>query len=240
MGQNLIVVLVGETGSGKSFISRELLPKYPNVEIITKYTTRKPRLDEKNVRDVHAGLTIKEVMEMDYHYMNCLNGEHYGLKKEEFDRAFQKGKIPFVDISNEKAYLSIVRDYPNQVLLLKVVPYFEEDTMKETFERQKRDPKEFEQRKSALQEPLTDWTYQYDNMREVVNPYFLRNIPKEISANVLLRRLESVIGEECNANLGASLAKVNDGSNAVYKYLYYYSKSRPLDKEMTIKKQNQK
>lgn len=43
MKNNLIIVLVGESGSGKSFIMREILSKYPNINIIPKYTTRKKK-----------------------------------------------------------------------------------------------------------------------------------------------------------------------------------------------------
>lgn len=57
---DLIIILVGETGSGKSFISRELLNKYPNIEIITKYTTRKSRIDEKRVFDVKGNMSLVE------------------------------------------------------------------------------------------------------------------------------------------------------------------------------------
>ncbi len=72
------------------------------------------------------------------------------------DDSLAKGKIPVVDLSSEESYLQIVNDYPNKVLLLKVVPYLDEDSMKETFERQERESQEFNQRKDALTNPLTD------------------------------------------------------------------------------------
>ena len=56
--------------------------------------------------------------------------------------------------------------------------------MKETFDRQGRDSKEFIQRKDALINPLTEWANNYQNMREVINPSFLRNCPLEVSINV--------------------------------------------------------
>ena len=58
------------------------------------------------------------------------------------------------------------------VLLLKVDSYFDEDSMKDTFERQGRNHLEYEQRKSVLENPLTNWVYNYKNMHEIVNPYF--------------------------------------------------------------------
>lgn len=230
----LIIVIVGETGSGKSFISRNLLTRYPNIEIITKYTTRKSRSDEDNVLDVQGDVYINDINQMNYHYINPLNQEHYAFKKKEIDDSLSKGKIPCIDLSSEEAYLQIVEDYPNKVLLLKVVPYLDEESMKETFERQGRDSYEFNQRKDALINPQTAWAYNYSNMREIINPTFLRNCPLEVSVNVLSKRIESIITDECKKDLGFSYIIDSKISNGLYEYLYFYSKNRPVDKEMTL------
>ncbi len=230
----LIIIIVGETGSGKSFISRELLSRYPNIEIITKYTTRKSRSDEKNVLDVKGDVSFEDINHMEYQYVNRLNQEHYAFKKKEIDDSLANGKIPCIDLSSEEAYLQIVKDYPNKVLLLKVVPYLDEDSMRETFERQGRDSREFNQRKDALINPLTSWAYNYTNMREIINPSFLRNCPKEVSINVLSKRLENVINGECKKNLGFSYYLNNKTADSLYEYLYFYSKNRPIDKEMNL------
>ena len=231
---DLIIIIVGETGSGKSFVSRELLTKYPNIEIITKYTTRKSRSDESNVSDVKGDISLEEIKQMNYQYINRLNQEHYAFKKQEIDNSLANGKIPCIDLSNEESYLQICHDYPNKVLLLKVVPYLDEDSMKESFEKQGRDSKEFLERKDALTNPLTDWAYNYENMREVINPSFLRNCPLEVSINVIAKRLESIICDECKKELGFSFVSNIKSSNELYEYLYFLSKNRPIDKEMTI------
>ncbi len=237
MGNNsndLIIIIVGETGSGKSFVSRELLTKYPNLEIITKYTTRKSRTDEANVSDVKGDVSFDDICQMNYQYTNRLNLEHYAFKKADIDNSLARGKIPCIDLSNEESYLQICSDYPNRVLLLKVVPYLDEDSMKETFEKQGRDSKEFSQRKDALKNPLTEWAYNYQNMREVINPSFLRNCPLEVSINVLTKRLETIICDECKKDLGFSLISDNKVSNGLYEYLYFLSKNKPVDRELTL------
>ncbi len=231
---DLIIVIVGETGSGKSFVSRELISRYPNIEIITKYTTRKSRTDERNVKDVKGDVSLEEINRMNYQYINRLNQEHYAFKKEEIDSTLARGKIPCIDLSNEDSYLQIVNDYPNRVLLLKVVPYLDEESMKKSFERQGRDEKEFRERKEALANPLTDWAYKYQNIREIINPSFLRKCPIEVSINVLYKRLESIIREECNKDLGFTFALDNKISNGLYDYLYFLSKNRPKDTELTL------
>ncbi len=231
---DLIIVIVGETGSGKSFISRELLTKYPNVDIITKYTTRKSRVDEAGVLDVKGNISIDDIGKMDYGYINRLNHEHYAFRKQDIDTSLAKGKIPCIDLSSEESYLQLCRDYPNKVLLLKVVPYLDEESMRETFERQGRDSKEFNQRKEALSNPLTDWAYNQQNMREIINPSFLRNCPLEVSINVLVKRLEAIICDECKKDLGFSFRTTSKASNTLYEYLYSLSKNRPVDKELTL------
>ena len=231
---DLIIVIVGETGSGKSFISREILTKYPNIEIITKYTTRKSRADETNVLDIKGDVSFNDICQMNYRYINRLNLEHYAFKKVDIDNSLVKGKIPCIDLSNEESYLQICRDYPNKVLLLKVVPYLDEDSMKETFEKQGRDSNEFSQRKDALTNPLTGGVYNYQNMREVINPSFLRNCPLELSINVLTKRLETIICHECKKALGFSFTSDSKVSNGLYEYLYFLSKNRPVDKELTL------
>ncbi len=71
-------------------------------------------------------------------------------------------------------------------------------------------------------------------MREIINPSFLRNCPIEVSINVLFRRLESVVHEECKKDLGFSHGSDSKISNGLYEYLYFYSKNRPIDKEMSL------
>lgn len=226
--KNLIIVITGETGSGKSYLERYIFPQYPNIEVLSKYTTRKPRIDEENVKDVHAGLSKDEVAAMDYTYINPLNNETYGIKKEDIDESLSRGKIPCVDLSNEEAYIKMLEDYPNSILILKIVPCFDEESMKDTFERQGREASEFAIRRSALVSPLTNWVYKYPNMREIINPYFMRSLSDSLSSSVVAHRLESILNDECHLDLGVSIARDNNYMG-IYKYLYYYSKHRPVD-----------
>lgn len=238
--KNLIIVITGETGSGKSYLERFILPSYPNIEIVSKYTTRNPRTDETGVMDVHAGLSREDIESMDYTYVNSLNGEAYGIKRTEIDEVLSNGKIPCVDFSNEQAYLKMLEDYPNSLLILKIIPYFDEESMKDTFDRQGREPLEFETRKQALKSPLTNWVYKYDNMREVVNPYFMRSIPESISKNIIAHRIEAIISDECRRDLGASLLDEDSKYMGLYHYLYYYSKNRPVDNAMSLSSKEMK
>lgn len=232
---DLIIVVVGETGSGKSWMMKEVLSKYPNIRIIKKYTTRKSRVDERNNIETQGNMSFEEVSQMQYTYVNPKNKELYGFKFDDINSAINDGLIPCLGVSDEQAYLSISNDFSDKrTLLLKVVPYFDEESMKDTFDTQGRDPLEFEQRKSVLEEPLTDWAYNYKNMREVINPYFLRKVPSNISTDVIVKRIEHIIQNECQTNLGASFIE-NNNFSGIYNYLYSYSKNRPIDQELVFK-----
>ena len=62
----LIIIITGETSSRKSFIARKVLLQYPNVRPVTKYMTRKSRVDEVNKKDVLGDIPIEEVLKMGY------------------------------------------------------------------------------------------------------------------------------------------------------------------------------
>lgn len=49
---------------------------------------------------------------------------------------------------------------------------------------------------------------------------------------MLTRRLEHIILDECHRDLGATYYL--DNANGLYDYLYYYSKNRPVDSEISI------
>lgn len=228
----LLIVLTGESGSGKSYIQRDLLSKYPNVDIITKYTSRKSRIDENNVVDTIGNVPINEMRKMDYTYINPHNHEIYGFLKEDIDSSLQNKRIPCIAPSDEETYKKLLEDYPNKIVLLKIIPYYNEETMKDVFEKQGRTLSEFLERKQVLASPLTEWTENCHNMRKIINPYFTRSLSLEVSNDIIFTRLEFILDKELHQDLGASYS--TGISKGIYDYLYYYSKNRPIDREFTI------
>ncbi len=230
----MIVVVTGETGSGKSYIARNLLPQYPNIETIQKLTTRAPRSDEDGVVDIKGNATEEEVLSLEYHYQNKMNGQYYGFSKTKIEESMEQGKIPCIIISSEETFDQLVEDFPDQVLLLNVLPYFSEETLEDIFMRQGRDTKEFEERKSSIKRPITMWADWKHNSRKISNPYFLRNCSPSIAQDVVVRRIENVFSE-CKADLGATLLKEDSKkSHGLYSYLYELSERRPMDAPLSI------
>lgn len=235
MNNDLIIIVVGETGSGKSWIMNHILSKYQNIKMVKKYTTRKSRIDERENSESQGNMSIQEIEQMKYTYVNPINKELYGIKFDDINNALNNNLIPCLEISNEDVYLSILNDFSDKrILLLKVVPYFDEESMKDTFEKQGRNPIEFEQRKSVLQNPLTDWVYDYKNIREIANPYFLRNCPPDVSNDVIVKRIENILKYELNIDLRESYIG-NSNYMGLYRYLYVYSNNKPKDEKFDFK-----
>jgi len=119
MKKNQLIIAV--VGGGESYITREILPIFPKIKVIPKYPTKIVSQYDGCSWD----MTEEQMKTMDYrdvHYVGPLNYQSYGFKKEEIDAALEEGMSPCIDLFSEETYLELKEDYPNQVLLLKVVP----------------------------------------------------------------------------------------------------------------------
>lgn len=80
-----MIVLVGESGSGKSTIEKELQSKYGYKKIVS-YTTRQPRIGEKDGVDYHFVTPdeFEEMVEIGYMAEHATyNGWQYGIAKQD-------------------------------------------------------------------------------------------------------------------------------------------------------------
>lgn len=82
-----MIILVGESASGKSTIEKELVDKYHFRKIVT-YTTRSPREGEKDGIDYHF-ISEDEFLNLESKNFFCetaqYNGWHYGTAREDCD-----------------------------------------------------------------------------------------------------------------------------------------------------------
>jgi guanylate kinase len=99
---NKIIILTAPSGAGKTSITRFLLQKYPQLAFSVSAATRPPRDNEKNGVDYYFlsneafnhKITENEFVEWEMVY----EGKYYGTLKSEFQRIWQMGKTPILDI----------------------------------------------------------------------------------------------------------------------------------------------
>ncbi len=112
------------SGGGKTSIIKPLLKKYPEIEFSVSATTRAMRTGEVNGKD-YFFLSRQEFevliatggfVEHEYFFDN-----HYGTLKHEVDRALTAGHSMIFDVDVNGA-LSIKKMYPNESVLIFIVP----------------------------------------------------------------------------------------------------------------------
>lgn len=124
MNKPKLFAFASPSGGGKTSIIKPLLKKYPEMEFSISATTRGMRPGEVNGRD-YFFLTKKEFealvaaggfVEHEYFFEN-----YYGTLKREVDRALAAGHSMIFDV-DVKGALSIRKTYPNDAVLIFIVP----------------------------------------------------------------------------------------------------------------------
>ncbi|MEO5999708.1 MAG: guanylate kinase [Chitinophagaceae bacterium] len=99
---NKIIILTAPSGAGKTSITRFLLQKYSQLAFSVSAATRSARDNEKNgvdyyfmsVDEFNQKIRNNEFVEWEMVY----DGKYYGTLKSEFNRIWENGQIPILDI----------------------------------------------------------------------------------------------------------------------------------------------
>lgn len=99
---NKIIILTAPSGAGKTSITRFLLQKYSQLAFSVSAATRFPRDNEKNGMDYYF-MSIdefnKKIKDNEFvEWEMVYEGKYYGTLKSEFNRIWQNGKVPILDI----------------------------------------------------------------------------------------------------------------------------------------------
>lgn len=112
---NKIILLVGDSGSGKDFVL-SIANEYDNIEIIKRLISRDPRDGEDDSISSIFSVPIEDIKKTDYYYEGAEAGRWYGIERSRLDEALAWGKSPMVVCPNYENYLQILRDYPERVV----------------------------------------------------------------------------------------------------------------------------
>lgn len=154
LNPNKIFVLMGDSGSGKTFFINNVASRYSNMSVIQRQSSRKVREGEENSIEIKAGLPERDVKKLDYVYSidkgvkGFLQKATYtGFSKADIDMAFAQGHSSIV-IADTDTYQRLKFDYPGRVIPIYISRnYSSEEEFEHALKEGGRSPEEIELRK---------------------------------------------------------------------------------------------
>ncbi len=143
-----LLVISAPSGAGKTTIAHYLLQKYPFLQFSVSATTRPKRPGEEHGKDYlflsreQFEQLIREGKLLEY---ERIFGHYYGTLRESVEQALAAGKVLVFDV-DVKGALSIQRAYPQDTLLIFVVPPDFATLEQRLRQRQTENEEELEQR----------------------------------------------------------------------------------------------
>ncbi len=112
---NKIILLVGDSGSGKDFVL-DVVSRYETIEVVKRFISRDPRDKEQNSISSIFSVPTSEIQRLNYYYEGVEKGNWYGINKKDLDIILQSGKPPIVICPNYENFLQIMEDYNGNVV----------------------------------------------------------------------------------------------------------------------------
>ena len=122
---NKIIILTAPSGAGKTSITNYLLLKFSRLAFSVSASTRTPRSNEKNgvdyyfisLAEFNRKIQNNEFVEWEMVY----EGKYYGTLKSEFNRIWDAGRLPVLDI-DVKGAIHVQQQYPDSTYSLFIEP----------------------------------------------------------------------------------------------------------------------
>lgn len=126
--RGLIITISAPSGAGKSTICERLINEMPNLKMSISYTTRKPRVNEKNGENYYfidkdtfqSMINSNEFIEWAEVY-----GNYYGTSKNLIYEIINSGKDVLLDIDTQGAK-NIKNLFPESILIFIIPPSLQE------------------------------------------------------------------------------------------------------------------
>jgi guanylate kinase len=181
-----IFVISAPSGTGKTTIAKKLKEQVKEIEVITTYTTRKPRPEEKDGRDyrfVQQDEFKKMVEGGEFAEWATVYGNYYGTPKKEMISAVKKGKKALLIIDTQGGR-SIKKVFP-EAILIGILPPSIKEQERRIRERSGLSEEEIKKRLEAAREErrviLSEYDYTFINKN-------LENTIKKITKVIKRRR----------------------------------------------------
>lgn len=180
-----IFVISAPSGTGKTTIVNKLKEKIENIEVITTFTTRKPRPSEKDGCDYHFITTceFKKMIENNaFAEWAVVYGNYYGTPKEDIIKCLKEGKNVLLVIDTQGG-MSIKKLFPDAILIGILPPSIKEQ------ERRMR------KREGITEEEIKKRIMEAKQERKVImSRYDYRLVNKNLENTI--KKIESIIKKE--------------------------------------------
>ncbi|MDD3725958.1 MAG: guanylate kinase [Candidatus Ratteibacteria bacterium] len=185
-----IFVISAPSGTGKTTIVNKLKEKIgKTIEVITTFTTRKPRPGEKSGYDYYF-ITTRKFKEMikqgAFAEWAMVYGNYYGTPKKDINEAIKKGKDALLVIDTQGG-MSIKKLFPDAVLIGILPPSIKEQERR----IRKRDGLTEEEIKRRIEEAKKE-------RKIIMSKYDYHLINKNLKNTI--KKIERIIKREMNKN----------------------------------------
>ncbi len=192
------VIISSPSGVGKTTVTKQILKKIKKSKLSISWTTRTPRLKEKNKKDyvfTNKKRFFKNVKNKKFlEYAKVFNN-YYGTPKKEIYDNFKKGKIILLDIDwqGSKKVKKIIAE--NCISIFLLPPSF--STLKQRLvNRHKKDSRLATKRFSYAKRDLKHWKdYDYVIINKKLSTC-VESIVKIINYRIFVRDLEIIAGKK--------------------------------------------
>ena len=196
--QGFAVIISSPSGVGKTTVTKQILKKIKKSKLSVSWTTRTPRLNEKNKKDyifTNKKRFFKNVKKKNFlEYAKVFNN-YYGTPKKEIYDNFNKGKIIILDIDwqGSKKVKKIIAE--NCISIFLLPPSFA--TLKQRLvNRHKKNSRLAKKRFSYAKRDLKHWKdYDYVIINKKLSTC-VESIVKIINYRIFVRDLEIIAGKK--------------------------------------------
>ena len=122
--RGILVIISSPSGAGKTTLARRLLAEFSDLEFSVSYTTRPPRVGERDGVD-YCFVSKREFDRMveggEFAEWALVHGNHYGTSRRAVERALSEGRDVVFDVDGQGG-CALAEKWPSDSLRIFVLP----------------------------------------------------------------------------------------------------------------------